>query len=363
MGCGASSSVDVTDHQQRPQPKPQVVNPQKVAVKPMGTNRQPLEPIKSSNAVQSTTKEDVPSYTAFEIKLNEKEARGLNANIDSLLSRPIAGRNTKLEPIAPRAVLANVEFDDPDIERKRKLKEKQLSRRRTELMSARRRAQVTNDYDNFEEDADIREDPAVAAEILESKMVNAERMREMRLKEIQEKQRLREERARLARERALQIKRNEELDVDGNETYELGRRSTMTRRDDDDYTSRPHQNRSETPPTPTRNNLTSNNRRLPPVHTKVKSPRDVSPDSSSGYNTREVSASSQANAAAVDIRGGIRQATHQGDQAEDFYSKSHHLKSATREWEEDDERFEERGFRVEGGQQIAQRCEDQDEFY
>jgi hypothetical protein len=359
MGCGASTSVDVAEHQQKPQPRPTVVTPNRVEVKPIGTHRQPLEPIKSTYSNQSTKKEDVPSYTAFEIKLNEKDTRNLNANIDSLLSRPIAGKNTTLAPIAPRAVPTNVECEDPEIERKRKLKQKQLSRRRTELMSARRRAQATTDYDNYDEDTDIREDPAVVAEMLESKMVNAERMREIRLQEIQEKQRLREERGRLARERAQQMKRNGELDGEDIETNELGRRSTMTRRDDDDYGSHAHHNRSETPPTPTPNNIISNNRRLPPVQSKMKSPRDVSPDSSSGYNSREVSAGSQANATSVDIRGGMHHGPHGGDHRDDFHSKSHHHKSQHREWDDDDERYVERGIRVEGGQ----RYDEEEEFY
>ncbi|ESO93507.1 hypothetical protein LOTGIDRAFT_232589 [Lottia gigantea] len=208
MGCGSSAPVigeaTVTDDGTQTDRKTE----KELGVKKSSKNKViPLD--SNSNREDLNSSNPVPKSVAFEVPLGpDKDKAAL------FLAKP-PPRLKRLEPLAlpkltPEMLAEKQKLADE--KRLQQLKKKassssKSSRRRKELMKAKQ----------FE-----REQTSEIIHLKDEQMKSAEEKRVARLREIQEKQKLREERAKRAREKAKRLKEageDLEIDVEKDEEY------------------------------------------------------------------------------------------------------------------------------------------------
>ncbi|XP_050406694.1 putative uncharacterized protein DDB_G0292636 [Patella vulgata] len=202
MGCGSSSvppnSTTITEDGTQTENH---LSPQKSTISKKSSKNK-ISPLDSnSNREDLSSSNPVPKSVAFEVAFDPPKSSSL------LLARP-PRRLQRLEPLAlPKLTPEMLEEKQRLVEEKRlqQLKKKasgssKSSRRRKELMKARQ----------FE-----REQTSEQINLKDEQLKQADIKREAKLKEVQEKQRLREERAKRAREKAKRLKEvDDDLDID-----------------------------------------------------------------------------------------------------------------------------------------------------
>ncbi|XP_060560334.1 uncharacterized protein LOC132720261 isoform X2 [Ruditapes philippinarum] len=202
MGCGPSQVEPGANPDQRPLEKPKQQNG---AVQ---NGHTPSEINKKStidsnaNRPDEVTNNPVPRSVAFTVDLDGKETQ------QKLLGAP-PPRLKRLDPLnVPKLTAEELAEKQRIADEKR---EAQIKRKQSASLKASRRRQQILDAQRYDKEIQQKE---VEGKINES-LSSAGKTREAKLKDIQEKQRIREERARRAREKVKKMNDlDHELDID-----------------------------------------------------------------------------------------------------------------------------------------------------
>ncbi|CAL1530514.1 unnamed protein product [Lymnaea stagnalis] len=183
---------------------------------------------KNSNKITALDQKPVPKSVAFEITLDGQ-------SVDGLFRKLPPKRLQTLEPLNLPKLTAEQLSEKQRLadEKRERLKEKKIntsqksSKRRRELLKAK--------------EFSMKQQMEQEKSVIDDQLKQAELKREMKLLEIKEKQRLREERAKRARERAKNIQNNtntEEVEMEKDEDFNAGE-------SDDSWLGNPGDNNEE----------------------------------------------------------------------------------------------------------------------
>lgn len=250
MGCGNSKGV---------------VSPRKTLPQTHTHEVEVLPKLKEEPAKIPEIKRE-KTCIAFDISFNDSNQKEMNSEIDNILKKPLPKKLQHLEPLqhAPRLTAADIERKMKQAEEKRlkKLEKRKIPGRK----ASRRREQIMSTHHE-----------AVVEEELYQKMDTVEQKRLQKLAEIQEKQRQRDERARIVRERKRAQKLSGEDDTVAAQEQEIMTREIPKGVNHDDIPIAPRP----------QGNL--DNEGAGEVNTN----EELDSQQSSGYNSRDASASSK----------------------------------------------------------------------
>lgn len=202
MGCGPSQVDPATGHDQRPGEKPA----QNGAIQ-NGTRKtdgkKPLSSVDSNaNRPDALTQNPVPKSVAFTVDLDGNETK------HTLLGPP-PPRLKRLDPLnVPKLTAEELAAKQQLADEKR---EAQLRRKQSASLKASRRRQQILEAQRIDQELQQKE----VEEKIQESLSSAGKSRDSKLKDIQEKQRIREQRAKRAREKVRKMNDlDHELDLD-----------------------------------------------------------------------------------------------------------------------------------------------------
>lgn len=196
MGCGSSQVDPAGNADNRPGEKPQQNGAIKNGNKSNNSKKKSSTIDSNANRQDEVSNNPVPKSIAFTVDLDGKETQ------QKLLGAP-PPRLKRLDPLnVPKLTAEELAEKQRIADEKR---EAQIKRKQSASLKASRRRQQILEAQKFDKELQQKE---VEGKISES-LTSAGKTREAKLKDIQEKQRIREERAKRAREK---VKKMNDLD-------------------------------------------------------------------------------------------------------------------------------------------------------